>query len=414
MAVSRETLYYEVWSEPMIMIAARYGVSSSFMARVCERLNVPRPARGYWAKLRVGKAPDKPALPPPGPGDELEWSRDGTPRRLSRALPKAPGASKRPKKRKGQRPAQHSLLLGAKEHFGKVRSTRGDYLRPFKKLLVDVFTSKDVLDAALDLANELFLTIEDRGYTVEIPSYGQSLYRKVLDVREEKRRESPEGNEWSPCRPTVVFVGTVAIGLTVYEMTENAEVRWVDGKYLRTDSLPKVKRRIPSWQRDWTHMRDIPSGRLAVRAFSPYQGATWEERWSEKKSGQLQSQIKTIAREIAKAAPTIAKLVEKAEREAEIAHKRWEAEKLKWEREQAERRRIQAIKQSQEDLLTTIERWALACRIESFFEDVAGSAEALDSVEQDAIFERLSRARELFGGPEALKWFRSWKTPEER
>jgi len=72
MAVSRQALFEEVWAEPMLKVAARYGVSSSFLGRVCERLNVPRPGRGYWAQLEVGKAPAKPALPDPRPGDELE------------------------------------------------------------------------------------------------------------------------------------------------------------------------------------------------------------------------------------------------------------------------------------------------------------------------------------------------------
>jgi hypothetical protein len=56
MPVECETLHAQVWAEPMTKVAARYGVSSSFLARVCERLNVPRPARGYWARLAVGKA----------------------------------------------------------------------------------------------------------------------------------------------------------------------------------------------------------------------------------------------------------------------------------------------------------------------------------------------------------------------
>jgi hypothetical protein len=62
MAVARESLYDEVWAEPMTKVAARHGVSSSFLARVCERLNVPRPARGYCARLEIRKAPAKPAL----------------------------------------------------------------------------------------------------------------------------------------------------------------------------------------------------------------------------------------------------------------------------------------------------------------------------------------------------------------
>lgn len=79
MAVERDKLYKQVWAEPMITVAARYGVSSSFLARVCTRMRVPRPERGYWAKLAVGKAPAKPALPDAQPGDELEWSRSGEP-----------------------------------------------------------------------------------------------------------------------------------------------------------------------------------------------------------------------------------------------------------------------------------------------------------------------------------------------
>jgi hypothetical protein len=47
MAVSREVLFEQVWAEPMTKLAARHGVSSNFLARVCERLNVPHPRRGY-------------------------------------------------------------------------------------------------------------------------------------------------------------------------------------------------------------------------------------------------------------------------------------------------------------------------------------------------------------------------------
>ena len=64
--VSREALYEMVWCEPMLRVAARFGVSSSYMARVCTLLNVPRPERGYWAKLAVGKAQQQPPSTPTG------------------------------------------------------------------------------------------------------------------------------------------------------------------------------------------------------------------------------------------------------------------------------------------------------------------------------------------------------------
>ena len=60
MAVSREALFEEVWAEPMVRVVARHNVSSSFLARVCKRLNVPRPGRKHWAQLEVGKVEAKP------------------------------------------------------------------------------------------------------------------------------------------------------------------------------------------------------------------------------------------------------------------------------------------------------------------------------------------------------------------
>ena len=65
--ITREELYELVWSAPMIKVAEKFDVSGSYLARVCTALRVPRPERGYWAKLAVGKAPKRPALPEPQP-----------------------------------------------------------------------------------------------------------------------------------------------------------------------------------------------------------------------------------------------------------------------------------------------------------------------------------------------------------
>jgi hypothetical protein len=74
--VSREELYELVWSAPMVKVAEKFNVSGSYMARVCSTLHVPHPERGYWAKLAVGKAPEKPSLPDAQPGDQVNWSQD--------------------------------------------------------------------------------------------------------------------------------------------------------------------------------------------------------------------------------------------------------------------------------------------------------------------------------------------------
>jgi hypothetical protein len=75
--IPREELYKLVWSEPMTKVAERFGVSGSYLARICTVLNVPRPERGYWAKLAVGKAPSPEPMPDTRPGDQLYWSKEG-------------------------------------------------------------------------------------------------------------------------------------------------------------------------------------------------------------------------------------------------------------------------------------------------------------------------------------------------
>jgi hypothetical protein len=62
--LSREALYELVWSKPMTAIAEDFGVSSVAFAKNCEKLDVPRPPRGYWQKLAQGLRPERASLAP--------------------------------------------------------------------------------------------------------------------------------------------------------------------------------------------------------------------------------------------------------------------------------------------------------------------------------------------------------------
>lgn len=63
MGVTRQTLYEEIWTEPITKVSKRYGVSDSFFIRILQRLNLHRPSMGYWSKLAVGKLLTKRELP---------------------------------------------------------------------------------------------------------------------------------------------------------------------------------------------------------------------------------------------------------------------------------------------------------------------------------------------------------------
>ena len=60
----REKIYEEIWSEPIQRVAKRYEISDVGLAKVCKKLNIPRPGRGYWAMKAAGKPiPKRPPLP---------------------------------------------------------------------------------------------------------------------------------------------------------------------------------------------------------------------------------------------------------------------------------------------------------------------------------------------------------------
>jgi hypothetical protein len=55
--------YAEVWAEPMTKVSKRYEISDVALAKVCKRLDIPVPARGYWARTSHGQRPKQQPLP---------------------------------------------------------------------------------------------------------------------------------------------------------------------------------------------------------------------------------------------------------------------------------------------------------------------------------------------------------------
>jgi hypothetical protein len=53
--VSREELYALVWKTPLSRLGADFGITGNGLAKICDRLHVPYPPRGYWAKKDAGK-----------------------------------------------------------------------------------------------------------------------------------------------------------------------------------------------------------------------------------------------------------------------------------------------------------------------------------------------------------------------
>ena len=63
--VNRDSLYAEVWTDPVTVVAQRYGLSDVGLAKICRKLAIPLPQRGYWARVKSGQVVKKTPLPKP-------------------------------------------------------------------------------------------------------------------------------------------------------------------------------------------------------------------------------------------------------------------------------------------------------------------------------------------------------------
>lgn len=60
--LSREELFALVWEKPASELAKELGVSDVAISKLCTRLQVPKPPRGYWARVLSGQTPRRPPL----------------------------------------------------------------------------------------------------------------------------------------------------------------------------------------------------------------------------------------------------------------------------------------------------------------------------------------------------------------
>ena len=66
--VDRKTLYKQIWDKPMMHLGTDYGVSGSWLRKVCINHDIPVPERGYWAKKKAGHKVKPIPLTKRGPG----------------------------------------------------------------------------------------------------------------------------------------------------------------------------------------------------------------------------------------------------------------------------------------------------------------------------------------------------------
>ncbi|MEZ0003231.1 hypothetical protein [Sinorhizobium fredii] len=272
------------------------------------------------------------------------------------------------------------------------------------------------LRKSLNFANELFKRLEASGHRAVIARPNQRFSRVSIEEREEpeKRRDGFGPNLWSPYRPTVVYIGTIPIGLALIEMNEKALIRFVGGKYIReADYVAPTNTRSGS-SYSWTTPSEMPSGRLKLVAYCPYRKVSWVQEWKETSKAPLDKRIPEIIRGIENAAIDLVAKLEEADRQAEIREREWQEAQERYRREDDRKKVEQSIKESRDELTQVIQRWAHVVSIEQFLRGVEERAVSLAQDEGARVLERLDMVRGFLGTQNPLDFIKSWKTPMER
>lgn len=171
---SREDLYKKVWEKALMLVAADYGLSDNGLKKICNKMNIPIPYNGYWAKLKHGKEVFKTPLPALKPGDletykleievkekiellerykkliELEENPENkivVPEKISRL---------------------HPLVNLTKEYISKAREGYyDDFFRVHRGKIFNTVLTKNTAQRAILILNTLVIELEKRGFVIQ-------------------------------------------------------------------------------------------------------------------------------------------------------------------------------------------------------------------------------------------------------
>jgi len=352
----RTRLYDEIWAEPMRKVAKRYGVSDVALAKTCRRLAVPVPERGYWAKLKAGKATQRPPLPPLGAdARERVVVRRPRPRApkpaplwLVRLDEASPIAIAQPIVVSETLENPHRLVALSARYLEKTQPENG-LLSARRRSCLDIRVSPSSLDRALRIADALLKALEAAGLPVEVvPLETEHAPRPSYYGDREPKAEPPP-------RITGVHCGDEWIAFCLSERIP----RSVDeGPPARSPGSPRLEPRIYSYE---------PTGQLTLTLTS-VEGLGVQTTWKDTKKQPLEQRLEEFVAYLSSVALAFRLKREDDERHrvaaVEAEHRRYEEQLRRWEEEERRRKEEERGKR----LEAEVARWRRAEDIRAYVE----------------------------------------------
>jgi hypothetical protein len=336
---TREELYNLVWSEPMIRLGARFGISANGLKKACRRAHIPVPPPGYWNKLQAGHKVTKALLPPASGGTPAKVTINPPSQRPAPPPPPPVPASVQEKIQAERQlgksvtvlktlSSPHRIVDGwVQDSRREQRVTRYD---AWSRSLYTPIDKTETDKRRMRILNALFKTLEERGYKLNA---GESYHRLVQIGLEHEKLE-----------------------ITLEERIRQAR------RYLSDEEKARYGYSVASQK--WTQEK-IATGELILKIKEPDLHGS-DKEWRETAEAPLEDKLSDIVAEIAGLFEAIRL---RRVREAEERERRWKLE---------EQRRLAEMERKRETiryrrLIGNCEDWRTAADIRAFVAAIEAS-----------------------------------------
>lgn len=232
--VGREKLYEQVWTIPGARLAPLYGISDVALAKVCKRHKIPRPPRGYWARLAAGQKPRKTPLPKLRDGSPfhiLGWNMPDEVYEVNAAIP--PGVAQKPSTVTEPPPSPHELVASAQTQLAAAKADQNGLLRTDPASALEVCVSVAAMPRCLALFESLIRKWDARGGSVRVTADGGGRTGLVMGEDELYVRIVEEVDASKPVSDLTRLTGRLSAQLH----GPNIGRQWADRKTQRLEKI---------------------------------------------------------------------------------------------------------------------------------------------------------------------------------
>ena len=339
------------------------------MAKTSRKLGVPLPPRGYWAKMKVGKAPKRPPLPArtAEEPDRLASCRRARPPQS----PPPPGLDaaiavpvESPIVVCNVLADPHPLVERTMKYLTDASPAFDGLIRWTNKPCLDINVSTEALDRALCIADALLKALEAAGLRVE---------ERIVQRR---GKRPPRRSIWEPLQP-----GEPEVRVTRLLCDDEWMHFAITEKVKRSkDPKPDPPPRKLGW--DGTYYDEYvpttysyePTGRLSLD-ITNVERLPVKTTWNDGKRQHLETCLTEFVTNLGRVALAMRLQREEDERQRMAAIEEEERRRVaeleesrrRWARQQHER----AEEEREKRLLTKLDRWRLARDIREYVKDTA-------------------------------------------